>query len=65
MAASSRTAICSVLSFHATKVFTTFEGGAIICPDEKTRQRINYLKNFGYADEVHRGGGPRHQRQDE
>jgi dTDP-4-amino-4,6-dideoxygalactose transaminase len=42
----------SVLSFHATKVFTTFEGGAIICPDEKTRQRINYLKNFGFADEV-------------
>jgi dTDP-4-amino-4,6-dideoxygalactose transaminase len=42
----------SVLSFHATKVFTTFEGGAIICPDEKTRQRINFLKNFGFADEV-------------
>jgi dTDP-4-amino-4,6-dideoxygalactose transaminase len=42
----------SVLSFHATKVFTTFEGGAIVCPDERTRQRINYLKNFGFADEV-------------
>jgi dTDP-4-amino-4,6-dideoxygalactose transaminase len=42
----------SVVSFHATKVFTTFEGGAIICADEKTRQRINYLKNFGFADEV-------------
>lgn len=42
----------SVLSFHATKVFNTFEGGAIVCPDEKTRQRINYLKNFGFADEV-------------
>jgi dTDP-4-amino-4,6-dideoxygalactose transaminase len=42
----------SVLSFHATKVFTTFEGGAIVCADEKTRQRINYLKNFGFADEV-------------
>ena len=42
----------SVLSFHATKVFTTFEGGAIVCPDVKTRQRINYLKNFGFADEV-------------
>ncbi|HEY3656712.1 MAG TPA: dTDP-4-amino-4,6-dideoxy-D-glucose aminotransferase VioA [Steroidobacteraceae bacterium] len=42
----------SVLSFHATKVFTTFEGGAIICGDEKIRQRINYLKNFGFADEV-------------
>jgi dTDP-4-amino-4,6-dideoxygalactose transaminase len=42
----------SVLSFHATKVFTTFEGGAIVCPDAKTKQRINYLKNFGYAGEV-------------
>ena len=42
----------SVLSFHATKVFTTFEGGAIICHDEKTKKRINYLKNFGFADEV-------------
>ncbi|MEI6569786.1 MAG: DegT/DnrJ/EryC1/StrS family aminotransferase [Verrucomicrobiota bacterium] len=42
----------SVLSFHATKVFNTFEGGAIICPDEKTRERINQLKNFGILDEV-------------
>lgn len=42
----------SVLSFHATKVFNTFEGGAIICPDAKTKQRIDYLKNFGIADEV-------------
>jgi dTDP-4-amino-4,6-dideoxygalactose transaminase len=42
----------SVLSFHATKVFTTFEGGAIVCPDDKMRQRINYLKNFGFADEL-------------
>lgn len=42
----------SVLSFHATKVFTTFEGGAIICPDAKTKKRIDYLKNFGFADEV-------------
>ena len=42
----------SVLSFHATKVFNTFEGGAIVCPDEKTRQRINHLKNFGFVDEV-------------
>jgi dTDP-4-amino-4,6-dideoxygalactose transaminase len=42
----------SVLSFHATKVFTTFEGGAIVCADEKARQRINYLKNFGFADEI-------------
>ncbi len=42
----------SVLSFHATKVFNTFEGGAIICPDAKTKPRIDQLKNFGYAGEV-------------
>lgn len=42
----------SILSFHATKVFNTFEGGAIICPDAKTKQRINYLKNFGFANET-------------
>lgn len=42
----------SVLSFHATKVFNTFEGGAIICPDVKTKQRINHLKNFGIVDEI-------------
>lgn len=42
----------SVLSFHATKVFNTFEGGAIICPDGKTKQRIDHLKNFGFIDEV-------------
>lgn len=42
----------SILSFHATKVFNTFEGGAIVCPDAKIKQRIDYLKNFGFADEV-------------
>ncbi|WP_276206521.1 DegT/DnrJ/EryC1/StrS family aminotransferase, partial [Pectobacterium actinidiae] len=42
----------SILSFHATKVFSTVEGGAIICPDKKTKKRIDYLKNFGFADEV-------------
>lgn len=42
----------SALSFHATKVFNTFEGGAIICPDAKTKQRIDHLKNFGLADET-------------
>lgn len=42
----------SVLSFHATKVFTTFEGGAIVCPDAKTKQRVDHLKNFGFVDEV-------------
>lgn len=42
----------SILSFHATKVFNTFEGGAIICHDLKTKQRIDYLKNFGFAGET-------------
>jgi dTDP-4-amino-4,6-dideoxygalactose transaminase len=42
----------SVLSFHATKVFSTFEGGAIICPDAKTKHRIDHLKNFGFVDET-------------
>ncbi len=42
----------SILSFHATKVFTTFEGGAIVSHGEKIKQRIDYLKNFGFADEV-------------
>lgn len=42
----------SILSFHATKSFNTVEGGAIICHDEKTKKRIDYLKNFGFADEV-------------
>ena len=42
----------SVLSFHATKVFNTFEGGAIICPDTETKRRIDNLKNFGFTDEV-------------
>ena len=42
----------SILSFHATKTFNTIEGGAIICHDEKTKKRIDFLKNFGFADEV-------------
>ena len=42
----------SVLSFHATKVFTTFEGGAIVSPDAKTKKRIDRLKNFGFVDEL-------------
>jgi dTDP-4-amino-4,6-dideoxygalactose transaminase len=42
----------SVLSFHATKVFNTFEGGAIVCRDEKTKIRIDQLKNFGHVGEV-------------
>lgn len=42
----------SVVSFHATKVFNTFEGGAIICHDEAMKQRIDQLKNFGIASET-------------
>lgn len=42
----------SVLSFHATKVFNTFEGGAIICQDKKTKERIDHLKNFGIVSQV-------------
>jgi dTDP-4-amino-4,6-dideoxygalactose transaminase len=42
----------STLSFHATKVFNTVEGGAMIMHDETTKKRIDYLKNFGFADEI-------------
>lgn len=42
----------STLSFHATKVFNTIEGGALIVKDEKTKKRIDNLKNFGITDEV-------------
>lgn len=42
----------SVMSFHATKVFTTFEGGAIVCHDEAMKRRIDNLKNFGFAGET-------------
>ena len=42
----------STLSFHATKVYNTIEGGALICHDEKTKKRIDYLKNFGFAGET-------------
>lgn len=42
----------SILSFHATKVFNTIEGGAIVCQDEKTKKRIDFLKNFGFAGET-------------
>lgn len=41
----------SVLSFHATKSFTTFEGGAIICKSEETKHKLHLLSNFGIADE--------------
>ncbi len=42
----------STLSFHATKVFNTIEGGAMVMHDEKTKKRIDYLKNFGFAGET-------------
>lgn len=42
----------STLSFHATKTYNTIEGGALICHDEKTKKRIDYLKNFGFAGET-------------
>ena len=42
----------STLSFHATKVYNTVEGGAMIMHDEMTKKRIDYLKNFGFASET-------------
>ena len=42
----------STLSFHATKVYNTIEGGAMVMHDEKTKKRIDYLKNFGFAGET-------------
>ena len=42
----------STLSFHATKVYNTLEGGALVMHDEKTKQRIDHLKNFGFAGET-------------
>lgn len=42
----------STLSFHATKVYNTVEGGALVMKDKKTKQRIDYIKNFGFAGET-------------
>lgn len=42
----------STLSFHATKVYNTIEGGAMIMKNEETKKRIDFLKNFGFANEV-------------
>lgn len=42
----------SALSFHATKVYNTIEGGALVMHDEQTKKRIDYLKNFGFAGET-------------
>lgn len=42
----------STLSFHATKTYNTVEGGALVCHDAETKKRIDFLKNFGFADET-------------
>lgn len=42
----------STLSFHATKVYNTIEGGALVMHDEKTKKRIDDLKNFGIHSET-------------
>ena len=42
----------SILSFHATKTYSTIEGGAIICKSEEMKQRIDHLRNFGFEDEM-------------
>ncbi|HOY39414.1 MAG: DegT/DnrJ/EryC1/StrS family aminotransferase [Bacteroidales bacterium] len=42
----------TVLSFHATKAFHTFEGGAIVSHSAEQKAKIDFLKNFGFADEL-------------
>ncbi|MAB86838.1 MAG: aminotransferase [Rhodobacteraceae bacterium] len=42
----------SVVSFHATKVFNTFEGGLLVCNDPLIKQKVDHLKNFGFVDET-------------
>ena len=42
----------STLSFHATKTYTTIEGGAVVCHDYEMKKKIDYLKNFGFEDET-------------
>lgn len=42
----------AVLSFHATKIFSTLEGGAIICHDDAMRKKLEYLRNFGFENET-------------
>ena len=42
----------STLSFHATKTYNTIEGGALICHSTEMKRQIDYLKNFGFEDEV-------------
>lgn len=42
----------STLSFHATKVYNTIEGGALVMQDEETKRKVDFLKNFGFRNEV-------------
>lgn len=42
----------STLSFHATKAYNTIEGGALICHSAEMKRKIDYLRNFGFEDEV-------------
>lgn len=42
----------ATLSFHATKVYNTLEGGALVMHDDETKKRVDYLKNFGFAGET-------------
>ena len=42
----------SVVSFHATKVFNTFEGGLLVCNDPRLKEKVDHLKNFGFVDET-------------
>lgn len=42
----------STLSFHATKVYNTVEGGALIMHSKETKQYIDYLRNFGFSGET-------------
>ena len=42
----------STLSFHATKVYNTIEGGALVCHSKEMKEKIDHLKNFGFEDEV-------------
>ena len=54
----------AIQSYHATKVFTTFEGGAIISPDEKTKRRIDFSEKLRVRRRGY-GGRLRHQRENE
>ncbi len=40
---------CEVLSFHATKFFNTFEGGAVLTNDDELAERMRLMRNFGFS----------------